>query len=134
LPYANQRQPEDTGVAVYFTKDGEQKCIPCDRWRKVEHNVRAIEKTIGALRGVDRWGAKETVDAAFSGFDALPAPKQEEPWQRVLGLGGRTDITASLVRSVFNVLAKKHHPDKGGDPEEFARYRAAYDRALNDLT
>src|SRR5689334_9104013 len=73
LPYANFRQPEDQGVAVYFNRDGQQQCIPCDKWRTVRENMRAIELTMGALRSLDRYGAKETVDAAFRGFGALPA-------------------------------------------------------------
>ncbi len=44
LPYSNRRQPEDPGVAVYFQQDGKQQCIPCDRWRTVEENCRAIWK------------------------------------------------------------------------------------------
>src|SRR5688500_17728679 len=55
------RQPRltDTGVAVYFTLGNEQKCIPCDKWVYLEDNVHAIALTVNALRGLERWGAKE---------------------------------------------------------------------------
>ena len=56
LPYANQRQPEDPGVAIYFQWRGKQMTFACDRWQKVEDNVRAIGKTVEALRGIERWG------------------------------------------------------------------------------
>jgi hypothetical protein len=52
LPYANQRMPNDPGVAVYFTYKGKQTCFACDRWNRIEHNLRAIFKTIEALRGI----------------------------------------------------------------------------------
>lgn len=52
LPYAAQREPDDPGVAVYFMWQGKQMTFACDRWDKVKDNVRAIGKTIEALRGV----------------------------------------------------------------------------------
>src|SRR5690606_31281193 len=64
LPYSNQKRPDDPGVAVYFELDGRAQCIPCDRWQTVEENARAIWKSIEALRGLERWGAKSFVDAA----------------------------------------------------------------------
>jgi hypothetical protein len=54
LPYAEQRRIDDPGAAVYFTRKGQQVCFACDRWDTVADNMRAIEKTIGALRGRKR--------------------------------------------------------------------------------
>src|SRR3954464_15309435 len=67
LPYSNRRKPDDPGVAVYFMYEKRQQCIPCDRWSTVEENLRAIWKSIEALRSLERWGAKSFVDAAFTG-------------------------------------------------------------------
>lgn len=72
LPYANQRQPEDSGVALYFTRKGKEICISCDQYYTVNANLRAISKTIEAIRGMERWGTEEMVDRAFTGFAALP--------------------------------------------------------------
>ena len=44
LPYANHRQPEDKGVAVYFTLNGNPMCFACDRWDSVADNVQAIQR------------------------------------------------------------------------------------------
>src|SRR3546814_19053229 len=46
----------------------------CDRWDTVRDNVRAIGKTIEAIRGIERWGASDMMERAFSAFEALPAP------------------------------------------------------------
>ncbi|WP_051532952.1 hypothetical protein [Arthrobacter sp. 9MFCol3.1] len=89
LPYAKRPQPMDRGVAVYFEREGKQQCIPCDKWSRIEDNVQAIRKTIEALRGLERWGAKSMVDAAFQGFLALPATSQAmqlAAWWEVLGV------------------------------------------------
>lgn len=130
LPYAKQSRLDDTGVAVYFTLNGEQRCIPCDRWDLVEDNLQAIRKTIEALRGLDRWGAKAIVDAAFSGFKALPAETEvhDEPWYVTLGVDPFAE--PAEIRKAFADLAKKHHPDAGGDPAEFEKIRKAYERGM----
>lgn len=70
LPYANQPEPDDTGVAVYFERNGKQMCFACDRWDRVKDNIRAIQKTIEAMRGIERWGTGEMMDRAFSAFEA----------------------------------------------------------------
>lgn len=128
LPYADQREPEDSGVAVYFEFNGSQQCIPCDKWIKVKDNMRAIELTVCALRGLDRWGAKEMVNAAFRGFKALPGgvitPPTIEPWYVVLGVD--SDSNSLAVKSAYRELIKIHHPDVGGDAADFARIQRAY--------
>lgn len=126
LPYANQRQPDDTGVAIYFIdKNGGRKCFACDRWRKIEDNMHAIEMTIAALRGIERWGSGEDMEAAFSGFAALPPSKR--PWWEVLGV--THDSPISTVEQKYRELAQSHHPDRGGDPAKMSELNAAFDDA-----
>lgn len=106
MPYSNQRNPEDAGVAVYFSLDGRQQCFPCDRWDRIEHNLRAICKSIEALRGLERWGSKHMVNAAFEGFKALPPPS-ENPY-------------SGLSASELKAKLREHHPDTGdGDTRAF---------------
>lgn len=105
-------RPADPGIAAYFVRDGRQLCIPCDAWNKVEDNLQAIAKTIEALRGIERWGAKHMVDAAFSGFAALPPPSQQvtdQRWHAVLGVS--PDATAAQVEAAYRDLARRYHPD-----------------------
>ena len=117
--------PAEPGVVAYFTWQDLNVAIPCDRWRRLEHNVQAIALTIEAMRGMERWGAKHMIKALFTGFKALPAPS-ESPWWQTLGV--KADATPAKVREAFHVLAKKHHPDAGGDPELFRRISAAWEQ------
>ena len=126
LPYANQKQPEDRGVAVYFIREGEQKCIPCDRWNRVEDNAQAIRQTVGALRGLERWGAKQMVDAAFTGFTAIGSG---EHWSDVLGVD--RDATTDDIKSAYRKLARDNHPDHGGDAAQFHRIAEAFKQGVN---
>jgi hypothetical protein len=129
-PYADQKKLEEPGVAVYFTLNGRQQCIPCDKWDSVKDNVRAIGLTVEALRGLDRWGAKEMVDAAFSGFTALPAggASASENWWDVLGVD--PDATRDKVRSAYLKLAQEMHPDTGGSEAAMLRLNKAYQEGM----
>jgi hypothetical protein len=126
LPYADSRVPTDPAVAVYFTLKKKPMCFACDRWNRVEENMRAIALTIGALRGIERWGSGSMLEQAFSGFAALPAP--EQPWQ-VLGV--KHDANPGDIERAYRGLAARFHPDKpDGDAEKMARINRARDQLL----
>lgn len=131
LPRANQKKPDDTGVAVYFTLKDDQKCFPCDKWNRVEDNIWAIAKTINALRGIERWGSKKMVDATFSGFKALPNPN-DLSWRQILGIYEINNNT-EFIKSRYRSLVKQNHPDRGGDPEDFNRIQKAFEEAKKEL-
>jgi hypothetical protein len=136
LPYAKQREPEDSGVAVYFMLNGEQECIPCDKWDTVAQNLRAIALTIEALRGLDRWGAKEMVNAAFRGFKALPesviTPPPSTAWYTVLGVD--PNASHEEIKAAYRRLAHATHPDSGGDEQQFVRITKAYQEGHRHAT
>lgn len=125
-PYSNQAQPQDTGVAVYFTLKGRRVSLACDKWPRVECNAWAIFKHIEALRGQERWGVG-SIEQAFRGYVALPGIGQTSGsnWWETLGVP--VNSNAEQVKEAFRVLAKKHHPDSGGDPELFRRVTVAYE-------
>jgi DnaJ domain len=106
LPYSNQSPPADKGVAVYFTNKKQAMCFACDRWDRVEDNIYAIAMTIGALRGIERRGSGSMVEQAFTGFVALPAPKDPH-----VILGVRPGATTDEIDTAFRQKAKIAHPD-----------------------
>jgi hypothetical protein len=129
LPYAGQKEPDDPGVAVYFMWQGKQMTFACDRWDKVKDNVRAIGKTIEALRGVERWGASDMMERAFSAFEALPAPDGVVTlscWQILDLEPGASEME---IERAYRTKAKAAHPDSGGSREEWDQLRHAYDQA-----
>ncbi len=131
LPRSGQRKPDDCGVAVYFTKDNRQLCFACDRWDRVEDNIVAVAKTIEALRGIERWGTGDMIQAAFTGFQALPpvpGTMPGRPWWEVFGLPvGRSTLTAE-VEARYLGLVRQWHPDRnGGDDTRFKEVNEAYE-------
>ena len=133
LPYANQSDPADKGVAVYWTtQKGEQRCIGCDKWSSVKDNMRAIAKTVEALRGLERWGSSQIVDRAFAGFKALPdlSGSNHRAWWEILGVDPNCGTDEIKRRRIE--LARLYHPDSGSTPDNdmMARINAAVDEAL----
>ena len=127
LPYSGRRQPDDCGVAVYFTdRKQRQMALACDRWKKIEDNLRAITKTIEALRGIERWGSGEMLDAAFTGFAALPPSPQSKPWHEVLGVMPKASFVE--VNDAYRRESLRHHPDRGGSTEAMTKVNAAYEQ------
>lgn len=129
LPLAGQRQPDDPGVAIYFTYRKKQVCFACDRWKKVEDNMHAIALTIDALRGINRWGTGDMVEAAFRGFEALPAPGKSMSWRDLFG----PDTNASNLDVRYRYARSAAHPDRGGSTEKFDAVQKAYEQACVEL-
>lgn len=119
LPYAKFRTPDDPGVAVYFDLDGQQQCFPCDRWTRIQDNLHAVELCISALRGLERWGAKEMVRASFRGFEALPYNPDNEDTLKPEKDYFADCNTIDQINDRFRSLSKVLHPDVKGDGEEF---------------
>lgn len=129
LPAGNQKRTDDCGVAVYFTCSGQQVCFACDRWDKIEHNMRAIAKTIEALRGITRWGTGDMMKAAFRGFVALPDQTNGKNWRVVFGFAAHDSVTLDEVRARYRNLAAQAHPDRGGSSERMALINLAWQEA-----
>ncbi len=137
LPYSCQKSPDDPAVAVYFLDSKNRPmCIACDRWDSVTGNLQAIRLTVQALRGLNRWGTGQMVEAAFTGFQAIgysgqagPAAEAadevpDETWWQVLQVSefdGPAIIEASYKR-----LAWDAHPSRGGSNDAMSRLNDAY--------
>ncbi|MCB0164263.1 MAG: DnaJ domain-containing protein [Anaerolineae bacterium] len=83
----------------------------------------------------------QTLDQVFGqfflGFAATPDDtvlllgSGSEAWWQVLGVEQDAGLTAA--RNAYRALARRHHPDAGGDPEEFQRLRRAYEAAVTAI-
>lgn len=129
LPYSNRRAPLDPGAAVYFMLKKKPIVLACDKWLRVEDNLHAIAKHIEALRGQERWGVG-SVEKAFAGYTALPAPGESgaATWWAVLGVA--QDAPFEVTRDAYREQAKRCHPDaNGGTHDAMTRLNTAWDQA-----
>lgn len=72
LPYANQPEPQNPGVAVWFWRDGKLICFCCDEWNAIRDNMQALRKTVEYMRAIQRWGSHAMMEQAVEAFAYLP--------------------------------------------------------------
>lgn len=133
FPYAGWREPDDPGVAVYWTQKREPRVMACDYWRTVRENLRAIGLSLEGLRAIERAGASQILERAFLGFAALPASTTGRHWRQVLGLDGDRPMTNVDIERAFRAKAATAHPDAGGNNEAFHELTAAREQALREI-
>lgn len=102
----------DPGVAIYFTKRKRQVAIGVDAYRRPWENIRALGLSIKAFRDIERYGAQQVLDQAFTGFTALPAPdKVSEPekaaWWVILGLDGNLPASKADIEAAYKKKARE---------------------------
>jgi hypothetical protein len=131
-PQAGTAAASDPGAAVYFTLDGEDRVLACDRWDLVGCNLRAIAKHVAAMRGMARWGVG-SVEQAFSGYTALPETTGHIDWRRVLCVAPDDVLSEELIRMAHRSLALTRHPDRGGSDAQMATLNLARDLALAEI-
>lgn len=129
------QKPEDPGIAAWFLWDGEQRCIPVDRYATPEANLQAIHHVLEARRVELRHGTLALVRATFKGFTlALPAPGAARPWRDVLGFGSAArPVTSEMVETAYRGSMKRAHPDHGGTHEAAAELNSAREAALKEV-
>lgn len=139
-PRNDGAQVSDPGVAVYWTTRAHgQRVVACDRWSSVRENVRAIGLALEGLRAMERAGATQILERAFSSFGELPAASSAptvQPWWAVFGfpetlLGA---LSLPVVEARYRELASRAHPDKGGSDGAMAELNAARDAARGHFT
>jgi hypothetical protein len=135
LSTARDATPLDPGIAAYFTRNGNEVCIPCDKYTSILGNLRAIGLTLEYMRRMERYGTSQMVDAAFRGFTALPesiqlaGPATARAWHEVLQVA--PSAGEEVIRAAYRKLAGMYHPDnpQTGDHTKFLEIQRAYDES-----
>lgn len=122
---AQAKMLDDPGVACYFKLNGSPRVLACDKWLSAAENIAAVAGHIQAIRAQDRYGVG-TLEQAFAGYAALPPTAAD--WWTVLGVS--REATTEQIDTAFKALARKHHPDVGGDHAQMAKITEARRLAL----
>ena len=120
----------DPGVAVYFKYEGADTVLCCDKFLKVEDNLKAIAVTVEDMRRIERNGVSDFIKRSFTGFKELPQATNgtARSWLDVFGFS-EAPRHFSYVEYHYKQLAKALHPDKGGELAEFQELNEAFDQA-----
>ncbi len=118
----------DPRVIVEFTHPkGNTVSLTMDDQETAEDNLRVLFLALDAMRMNEKRGIGDVLGDAYL---QLAAPeKQRDPYE-VLGI--RPDTPETVMEASYKALAKVHHPDKGGDPEQFKELNDAYERIKAD--
>jgi hypothetical protein len=131
-PRLDRGDPQDVGVAVYFTLKETRTVLACDKWNRIADNIAALAAHIEAIRAIDRYGVG-TIEQAFKGYAALPAPAGHD-WRELLKWDDGTIVeTLDQAEYVFKQKIKTAHPDAGGSAEQASRLTAAIAAARKEL-
>lgn len=128
LPYSDQRNPDDVGVAVYFRLHGKDRVLACDTWDRIADNLAAIAAHVEAIRAIERYSVG-SLDQAFAGYQALPA--RGTTWRTTLGFAPDQAVDVDAVQEAYRRRARELHPDvPGGSHDAMASLNQARDEAL----
>lgn len=134
MPYANA-SPDDPGVVVRWSKDGQQYAVACDEYTDWRDNARAIGLYIREKRKM----SNRPIVTGFDEFATAQLPPGDEdaivaevPPHEVLGID--RDSPERIIRVAAQEKIKEHHPDHGGDPRMLKRVKNARDELLEERT
>ena len=114
LPRGGQRDPEDPGVACYFTLNKKRLVFACDKWTRVADNIAAIAAHIRSIRSVENYGVG-TTEQSFEGYRSIEDfSNGVMPWRRVLGFAEDARPTLQEVETKWKSRMKEVHPDMTG--------------------
>jgi hypothetical protein len=130
VPYSGQGEPKDRGVAIYFKLKGHDRVLACDRYLSCAGNIAAIANHIDALRRIERYGVG-TIEQAFAGYAALPAPdaNNRPQWRETLGFRHDSRVTVADINLNYRTLAKKDP----GNEHRLLDLNLAREAALREL-
>ena len=127
-------------VDVVFDRNGKRYTKTCSKWENSLDNLRAIQLSIEYLyRAIEIYGidSKEEFNDLFNqvfiGIEATPDDSvlmigNSTNWWEILGIKKESD--KKEIKNAYKSMARIHHPDLGGDIEQFKKIREAYDKAL----
>lgn len=130
LSMSNSDTAADPGVAVYFTRKGEELCIAFDKFNNLWGNLRAVGLYLEYMARLEAYDMAEMADTSFTAYKALPAsvivPPAPEAWYDVLGIREQTD--PDVAKTVYRRLLAKYHPDNQttGDEAMFHKIQQAW--------
>lgn len=142
LPLAGGRVSGDPGIAIWWrTPDNAIKVIACDKYPKVEHNLRACALALDAMRALERSGASQIFERSAQSCTAGALPSSADRHvEGVMSVGVARTVMCFTpdeilkiedVTQRFTALARVRHPDKpNGSHEKFVELQTARDRLL----
>lgn len=116
---------DQRAVTVTFThpRTGRRVQIRADDQRRPVDNARKAYLILEDLRMIERRGFAEQMASAWLQIEGPAGARARDPYE-VLGV--RADSPPEVIEGAYRALAKRHHPDAGGDADTFKAIQGAY--------
>jgi hypothetical protein len=124
-------------VILTFTRNQETYRYPCDTFKSMHANVRAIALALEALRKIDRYGVTSSGEQ-YQGFKQLPSgappaaakmtPREAAKFICDIFPGISEDVILSArswAETAVREAQRQLHPDAGGAHDDFVRLQEA---------
>lgn len=123
----------DSAAALFFDLPGDRAiAVCCDLYTKQDDNVRALFMVIQAMRTIERYGGQHLSQKSFSGFVALPPPR--DVWQILRISKGVAEVLSEKLRREFVMEAFRMRVKEGhGAGADMAALTEARNEALKQL-
>jgi len=127
---------EDPAIACWFEAPGPERMLrvlASDAFPTRWENTHAMAETLEQMRRVERWRVIDVQQAmeALAPPLAIAPPRVREEWWQVLGV--RRNGTLEEAEAAWRQLAKRAHPDRGGDEQSMSALNAAISAARKQL-
>ena len=107
---------------VRFQLRGSTVVMKIEAWDDFATNLRCAYLNIRDMRLTEARGGATGMREAYL---MLAAPKTQRDPYEVLGV--RSDSPVEVIEGAYKALAKKHHPDAGGDAEAIKAVQEAWE-------
>ena len=131
----------DGVVKIIFDRNGKRYVFKCDNYKDQLDNYRAAQLCISYLySALESYGVSQeeslmekVFENFFLGFQATPNDdvlliSDGNSWYQILGVN--ENCAAEDIKSAYKTMAKIHHPDVGGNNENYLKLRAAYEEGM----
>ena len=125
---------DDPGFVLRWTMDGDQYAVACDRYSRLRDNVQTVGLYLRQKRKMEQ-RPDETGESEFANARLPPGDESAEPVvarpppHEILEVA--PDADPAVVKAAARQKLKQHHPDRGGDQEQFREVQRAREDLLD---
>ena len=120
------QMPEERMVELHYLLNDQPFHLRMNKQHRAVDNLRVLFLAIKAMRLNDLRGLTDTIQQAYL---QLPSPATKRDPYEILGI--RPDSTLEFAEMVYLGLAKKFHPDNGGDAKQMQQINEAIEDIRN---
>jgi hypothetical protein len=123
----NNFKHKNKRVCIYFKIKKQNFFLFCQKYNSIEHNIEGIIKIFESFLNIKKYLGDEYFLCLLKTFSDINTNKYT--WFDVLQLDNNCDDIFT-VKQNYHKLVKQHHPDTGGNVNDFLHIQKAYNEII----